>query len=94
MNYLQTRNLTSRVREFSLQSLLFAALFIITLIAAASVDLTGVLEYAKVISGSSISTMELGAIITTACCAPFLAMGFSMAADFERNSQDANEDDR
>jgi len=85
MRYLHT----IRFHGFSAQSLLFAGVFVIALVAATSVDLTGMLEYLKVIGGSSTDTMEWGAIITTGATAPFLAMGFSMAADFERDSQDA-----
>ena len=85
---------TIRFHGFSAQSLLFAGVFVIALVAATSVDLTGVLEYCKLIGGSSTDTMEWGAIITTGASAPFLAMGFSMAADAERNRHGANESDR
>jgi hypothetical protein len=89
MRYLHT----IRSHGFSAQSLLFAGIFVIALVAATSVDLTGVLEYFKVIGGSSISTMEWGAIITTGASAPFLAMGFSMAADLKRGKDDGSERD-
>ena len=83
--------LTTRFHGFSAQSLLFSGVFVIALVAAASIDLAGVLEYFKVISGSSNSTMEWGAIITTGAGAPFLAMGFSVAADMKRGKEGADD---
>jgi hypothetical protein len=85
MDYQQKKNPLARLGQFSLRSLLFGAVFIIALVVALCVDTAGVLEYCKVISGSSDSTLEMGAIITVASIAPFLAMGFSISADTVRN---------
>jgi hypothetical protein len=85
MDYQQRQALPTGLRKFSLRSLSFGGLFIIALLVATCIDLTGVLEYCKVIGAPSSSTLELGAILTVASIAPFLAMGFSVSADLERN---------
>jgi hypothetical protein len=85
MDYRQRQALPAALRKFSLRSLLFGAVFIAALLGATFIDLTGVLEYCKVIGAPSSSTLELGAILTVASIAPFLAMGFSVSADLERN---------
>jgi hypothetical protein len=71
--------------ELSLRTLLFGALFIATLGVASYVDLTGLLEYFKVVRGAAAETLETGATISAACAVPFLAMGMSIAADGYRN---------
>ncbi len=73
--------LTATRREFSRKTLLFGALFVVTLVIGAFVDLDGVLEYYRVISGSAPTTLETGAIISIASAVPFLAMGMSISAD-------------
>ena len=65
--------------------MLFGALFIVTLVIAAFVDLDGVLEYYKLIRGSAPTTLETGAVISMASAVPFLAMGMSISADMHRN---------
>ena len=84
MDYQRKKNLLAKLGQFSLRSLLFGAIFTIALVVAVCVDTAGVLEYCKVIGGTADPTMELGAIITVATIAPFLAMGFSISADVER----------
>ena len=85
MDYRPRETLPTWLRKFSLRSLAFGALFIIALVAAAFIDVAGVLEYWKVISGPSNSTLELGAVLTVASIAPLLAMGFSVSAELERD---------
>jgi hypothetical protein len=85
MDYRHREALPTRLGKFSLRSLLFGAVFIIALLGAAFIDFAGVLEYCKIVSGPSSSTLELGAILTVASIAPFLAMGFSVSGDWERN---------
>jgi hypothetical protein len=85
MDYRQREALPTGLRKFSLRSLAFGALFIVVLLVAAFIDGAGVLEYCKVISEPFSSTMELGAILTVASIAPFLATGFSISADLERH---------
>jgi hypothetical protein len=85
MDYRQREARPTGLRKFSLRTLAFGALFIVALLAAAFIDVAGVLEYCKVIGGPFSSTMELGAILTVASIAPFLATGFSISADFERS---------
>jgi len=85
MDYQQKKNPLAGLGKFSLRSLLFGAVFVTALVVAVCVDAAGVLEYCKVIGGPSDSMMELGAAITVASIAPFLAMGFSISADAERN---------
>jgi hypothetical protein len=71
--------------EFSLRTLLLGALFIATFGVASYVDLTGLLEYFKVVKGAAAMTLETGATISAGCAVPFLAMGMSIAADGYRN---------
>ena len=71
--------------EFSLRTMLLGALFIATLGVASYVDLTGLLEYFKVVKGAAAMTLETGATISAGCAVPFLAMGMSIAADGYRN---------
>ena len=69
-------------REFSHRSQLFIALFVITIVAAVFVDLTGLLEYFNLVSASSpTSIMEIGALISAASAVPFLVMGMSISTD-------------
>jgi hypothetical protein len=84
MHYQHGEVLTARRREFSRKTVLLGAIFIVTLVAAAFVDLDGVLEYYKLISGSAPMTLETGAIISMASAVPFLAMGMSISADMHR----------
>ncbi len=76
---------TGKRREFGRRSVLFGALFILTLVIAAFVDLDGVLEYYKLMRGSAPATLEMGAVISMASAVPFLAMGMSISADMHRN---------
>jgi len=76
--------LTGKHREFSRQTVLLGALFILTLVIATFVDLDGVLEYYRLIRGSASTTLETGAIISIASAVPFLAMGMSISADTYR----------
>ena len=71
--------------EFSLRTLLLGALFIATFGVASYVDLTGLLEYFKLVKGAAAMTLETGATISAGCAVPFLAMGMSIAADGYRN---------
>ncbi len=91
MEYQQREALTTKRREFSRQSVLLGALFIIAFVVAIFVDLAGVLQYFNLISGSPLTTLEMGAIITAASAAPFLAMGMSISADMDRKKSRANE---
>jgi hypothetical protein len=84
MHYQPREFLTAARREFGQRSVLFGALFILTLIVGGFVDLDGVLEYFKVIAGSPFPTLETGAIISMASAAPFLAMGMSISAATHR----------
>ncbi len=85
MDRQQKRNTISRRRKFSTLSIILGTLFIIAIFVAVFVDLVGLLQYFSLISGSATATLEAGAIITVASIAPFLAMGFSISADLERN---------
>jgi membrane-bound ClpP family serine protease len=91
MDYQQREVFRAKLHKFSRQTVLFGALFIITLVVAVFVGLDGVLEYFKLVTGSPLTTLEMGAIIFSACVAPFLAMGMSITADMDRNKQGANE---
>jgi hypothetical protein len=72
-------------RAFSRRSVIFGVAFIATLIVAACIDVTGVLEYCKVVVGTANDTLEMGAIVTVASIAPFLAAGFCISADYKQN---------
>jgi hypothetical protein len=74
-------------RTFSYRSVILGAAFIATLIAAVCIDVTGVLEYFRAVAGTANDTLEMGAIITAASIAPFLAAGFSISADYEQNGR-------
>ena len=76
--------LLSGPRKFSHRSIILGAAFFATIIAAVCIDVTGVLEYFRVVAGTANDTLEMGAIITVASIAPFLAAGFSISADYER----------
>ena len=84
MDHRNNNALTEKWREFSRRSLALAAIFVITAIAAVFVDLDGVLEYYKWLSGSAAPTLEMGAMISIASAVPFLAMGMSISADGHR----------
>ena len=69
-------------REFSRRSQLLIALFVITIVTAVFVDMTGLLEYFNFVSASSpTSTLEMGALISAASAVPFLVMGMSISTD-------------
>jgi hypothetical protein len=74
-------------RAFGRRSVILGVAFFAMLIAAACIDVTGVLEYCKVVAGAANDTLEMGAIFTVASIAPFLAAGFSISADFEQNER-------
>jgi hypothetical protein len=77
--------LTKSLVEFSRRTWLLGALFIAMLGVASYVDLTGLLEYFKIVRGAAAMTLETGATISAGCAVPFLAMGMSIAADGYRN---------
>jgi len=56
-------------------------------IVAVCIDVTGVLEYFRVVAGTANDTLEMGATITVASIAPLLAAGFSISADYEQNDR-------
>lgn len=85
MDYQQREVLTTKRREFSRQSVLLGTLFIIALVVAVFADLDGVLQYVTLVTGSPLTTLEMGAIITSASAVLFLAMGMSISADMDRN---------
>lgn len=70
--------------EFSRQTVLFGALFIIALVAVVFVGLLGVLQYFNLVSGSPLTTLEIAAIICAVSVFPLLAMGMSISADMDR----------
>ena len=76
--------------EFSHQSLLLAAVFIVALVVAFIIVLAEVLQYFGLVSGLPPTTLEIGAAITTATVVPFLLMGMSISADMNRNKRNAN----
>ena len=77
--------LTKTPVKFSRRTWLLGALFIATLGVASYVDLTGLLEYFKIVRGAAAMTLETGATISAGCAVPFLAMGMAIAADGYRN---------
>ena len=82
MDYRQkTEVFTTKRREFGRLSVLLGALFIIAIVVAIFVDLDGVLQYFNLVRGSPLTTLETGAIITSASAVAFLAMGMSISAD-------------
>ena len=85
MDYRQKEVFAAKRLEFSRKTLLFGAAFIATFVVAAFVDLDAALRYFHVISGSSGTPMEMGAVISMVSAVPFLAMGMSIAADTHRN---------
>jgi len=74
-------------RKFSHRSIILGAAFIAAVFAAACVDVTGVLQYFRVVAGTANDTLEMGATITVASIAPLLAAGFSISADYEQNDR-------
>ena len=87
MSYILRKILAATRREFSRRTVLFGALFIVTLVVAFFVDLDGVLEYYRLVTGSPLATLEMGAIISSASAVPFLAMGMSICADMDRKQR-------
>jgi len=67
--------------EFSHRSLLFLAVFVITLVTAVVVALAGLLQYFNVLSGDAPSTLLIAAMISAATCIPLLLTGMSISAD-------------
>ena len=91
MDYRQkTEVFTTKRRKFGRLSGLLGALFIIAFVVAIFVDLDGVLQYFKLVRGSPLTTLEMGAIITSASAVAFLAMGMSISAD-NRSKQTGRE---
>lgn len=85
MDYQQREVLTTKLRQFSRQSVLLASLLTIALVVAVFVYLDGVLQYSYLVTGSPLTTLEMGAIISSASAVPFLAMGMFISADMDRN---------
>ena len=81
----KSKFLTKTPIEFGRRTWLLGALFIATLGLASFVDLTGLLEYFKIVRGATQMTLEAGATMSAGCAVPFLAMGMSIAADGYRN---------
>ena len=91
MDYRQnTEVITTQRRELSRLTVLLGALFFITFLAAIFVGLDGLLEYFKLVRGSPLTTVETGAVITSASAVALLAMGMSVSAVTDRNKQTAN----
>lgn len=76
--------------EFSHQSLLLAAAFIIALIVATIIVLVEVLQYFGLVSGLPPTIVEIGATILALTVAPLLLMGMSISADMDRNKRNTN----
>ena len=76
--------------EFSHQSLLLAAVFIVALVVAFIIVLAVVLQYFGLVSGLPPTTVEIGATILALTIAPLLLMGMSISADMDRNKRNAN----
>jgi len=74
-------------RTFSHRSVILGVAFVATVIVAVCIDVTGVLEYFRVVAGTANDTLEMGAIVTVASIAPFLAAGFSISADYKQNGR-------
>jgi hypothetical protein len=70
--------------EFSRQSVLWGALFIVALVAAFFVGLVGVLQYFNLVRGEPITTLQLVASIVAVSNVPLIAMGLSISADMNR----------
>jgi len=68
-------------REFTVQSKLLIAVFIITFVAAVFVDLAGLLQYSGLVSGLPSTILQIGATIAAAIVFPLLAMGMSISVD-------------
>jgi hypothetical protein len=75
------RQPTTKHREFSIRSILFGAIFVTALAAAIFIDVTGLFDLVK---GSSVETLEMGAMITVGTVVPMLAMGASISLDQSR----------
>ena len=91
MNYQQRKSPAGGGHKISRRSFALGALFVAVVIAAVCVDVTGVLEYFKVVAGAANDTLEAGAAITVGAIAPLLAAGFSVSADLEENERAADE---
>ena len=85
MDHQQRENLATKGRRSSLRSVLFGALFIIAFVLAVFVDIIGVLQYFNLISGWPLTTLEMGAGITSANVVPLLLMGMSISLDMNQN---------
>ena len=76
--------------EFSHQSLLLAAVFIVALVVAFIIVLAEVLQYFGLVSGLPPTTLEIGASILALTAVPFLLMGMSISEDMNRNKRNVN----
>ena len=84
MDYQQRENLATKRRGPSLRSMLFGTLFIIAFVLAVFVDIIGVLQHFDIVSGWPPTTLEMGAVITSASAVPLLLMGMSISADMNQ----------
>jgi uncharacterized membrane protein YozB (DUF420 family) len=73
-----TKGETLERREFTVQSKLLIAVFIITFVAAVFVDLAGLLQYSGLVSGLPSTILEIGATITAVLSFPLLGMSISV----------------
>ena len=76
-----TMGKTLERHEFTVQSRLLIAVFIITFVAAVFIDLAGLLQFSGLVSGLPSTMLEIGAGITAALSFPLLAMGMSISVD-------------
>lgn len=79
-----TMGKTLERHEFTVQSKLLIAVFIITFVAAVFVDLAGLLQYSGLVSSLPSTILEIGATITAALSFSLLAMGMSISVDMLR----------
>ena len=86
MNSRLRKLFATQYNEYSLQTVLLALAFVALLVIAFFVDFDALLRYFKLLSGSSTSIMEVGAVISLTCAIPFLAMGMSISADAQRQT--------
>ena len=85
------REPTTKHREFSIRSILFGAVFVTALAVAIFVDVIGLFDLVK---GSSVETLEMGAMITAGTVVPMLAMGASISMDQSRAQTKYIRDDK
>jgi hypothetical protein len=82
------KQVTALLREFSLRSILFGAVFVIMFAVADIVDLAGLLQFSGIIRGLPRNIAELGGILTAVTIFPFLAMGMSISVDTTKNTRE------